>query len=190
MNKLKLKKLVSVLESRIFTCMRCGSSRGMRSSESETTGICADCWASDDYHPGETVDLKMPSHKKKKPAESLGTTKQPSKKKRRPAEAMGKVAEGLFAGHAAYDLPDDTPKSDKPRPISSIAAEIRLEWKNVNYAAKPYLSAMFGLNSINDNYYEDSAKSIVLYFLANARSWTGPKAKEIKAELKKMAGVK
>lgn len=72
------------------------------------------------------------------------------------------------------------------RPLSVIAAEIRKDWKNVNYAAKPYLDAMSSLNSINDSYGMDSGKSIVLYFLSNASSWRGEVAKRVKAELKKM----
>jgi len=76
------------------------------------------------------------------------------------------------------------------RPLSEIARDIRRNWKPVNYAAVPYLDAMSGLNSINDNYGMDNAKSIVLYFLSNASSWRGDKAKEIKAELKKLAGIK
>lgn len=73
------------------------------------------------------------------------------------------------------------------RPLSEIASEIRKDWKNVNFAAKPYLSAMASLNSIQDSYGYDSGKSIVLYFLSNASSWRGDVAKRIKAELKKMA---
>ena len=76
------------------------------------------------------------------------------------------------------------------RPLSVIARDIRADWKKVNYAAVPYLDAMGSLNSIDDNYYYDSGKSVVLYFLANAGSWRGARAKAIKAELKKMAGVK
>jgi hypothetical protein len=70
------------------------------------------------------------------------------------------------------------------RTLSIIAKDIKSDWKNVNYAAKPYLDAMSQLESINDNYYYDSAKSIVLYFLSNASSWRGDKAKSIKSELK------
>lgn len=69
-----------------------------------------------------------------------------------------------------------------------IAREIRSDWskqgKGVNYAAKPYLEAMFGLDKITDNYICDSGKSVVLYFLANAQTWKGETAKRIKAELK------
>jgi hypothetical protein len=72
------------------------------------------------------------------------------------------------------------------RPLCEIAREIRKDWKNVNYAAAPYLDAMGSLNSIQDDYYADSGVSVVLYFLSNASSWRGETAKRIKAELKKM----
>ena len=72
------------------------------------------------------------------------------------------------------------------RRLSQIASEIRKDWQNVNFAAKPYLDAMSSLNTINDQYGYESAKMIVLYFLGNASSWRGEKAKEIKAELKAM----
>lgn len=70
------------------------------------------------------------------------------------------------------------------RPLSVIAADIRRAWPNVNYAAVPYLEAMADLHAITDNYIADSARSIVLYFLFNARTWRGPDAVRIKAELK------
>jgi hypothetical protein len=72
------------------------------------------------------------------------------------------------------------------RPLSVIAREIRGDWKNVNYAAKPYLDAMRELTSVNDSFYYDTGKSVVLYFLSNAGSWRGDNAKRIKAELKAM----
>jgi hypothetical protein len=67
----------------------------------------------------------------------------------------------------------------KPRSLSTIASEIRRNWKNVNYGAKPYLDAMSQLDSINDTGY-----SVVAYFLSNATGWKGEDAKRIKAELK------
>ena len=71
------------------------------------------------------------------------------------------------------------------RPISSIAYDIHKEWGvKVNYAAKPYLSALKGLESISDHYGYDSARSIVLYFLGNASTFRGEEAKSLKAELK------
>ena len=72
------------------------------------------------------------------------------------------------------------------RPLYTIAADIRSDWKKVNYAAVPYLDAMQQLNSIDDNFILDSARSIVRYFLSNARSWHGEKARKIKAELNAM----
>ena len=76
------------------------------------------------------------------------------------------------------------------RSISTIAREIRADWTNPYFGAVPYLQAMHSLDSINDDYYEDSGKSVVLYFLANANTWRGEKARAIKAELKKLAGIK
>lgn len=72
------------------------------------------------------------------------------------------------------------------RPIYEIATEIRKDWKNVSPYAMPYLEAMETLEDIHDNYYLDSAKSVVLYFLANATTWRGETARKIKKELKDM----
>ena len=72
------------------------------------------------------------------------------------------------------------------RPLYEIANDIKNDWKNVHFGAKPYLDAMATLTSIDDNYMFDSAKTIVLYFLGNAGSWRGETAKRIKAELKAM----
>ena len=74
--------------------------------------------------------------------------------------------------------------NEEVRPISEIAREIARDWKNVNYAAKPYLSAMYSLNSMKDDYGMDSAEMIVAYYLSNATTWRGETAKRIKAELK------
>lgn len=70
------------------------------------------------------------------------------------------------------------------RTISTIANEIEQVWGNVSPHAYPYLKAMKQLDSIEDRYYEDSARSVVAYFLSNARYWKGEDAKRIKAELK------
>ncbi|MCX7177945.1 MAG: hypothetical protein NTX56_03975 [Proteobacteria bacterium] len=72
------------------------------------------------------------------------------------------------------------------RNLRAIACDIKRDWKKVNYAAVPYLNAMLEMDDINDNYYQDSGKSVVLYFLANAGAWRGDIAKRIKAELKGM----
>ena len=72
------------------------------------------------------------------------------------------------------------------RTLSTIAFEIAKDWTKVNYAAKPYLNAMYTLSTINDHYYHDDGKSIVRYFLSNATTWRGEKAREIKKELNKL----
>lgn len=71
----------------------------------------------------------------------------------------------------------------KDKSLAALALLIYADWKKINFAAKPYLEAMSGLDSIYDKYGFDSGRSIVLYFLSNAGSWRGPVAKEIKAEL-------
>lgn len=72
------------------------------------------------------------------------------------------------------------------RPLYKIAAEIQADWKNIYFGAKPFLDAMMSLDSINDDYYMDSGRSIVAYFLANAQTWRGETAKRIKKELNSM----
>ena len=42
------------------------------------------------------------------------------------------------------------------------------------------------LSSIDDNFYMDSADSVVNYFLSNATGWRGDTAKRVKSELKGM----
>jgi len=72
------------------------------------------------------------------------------------------------------------------RLIYQIAKEIRADWTKVNYGAEPYLEAMSSLNSINDKYYLDDAREMIMYFLSNASTWRGEKAREIKKELNQM----
>jgi hypothetical protein len=76
------------------------------------------------------------------------------------------------------------------RPLSDIAHEISVDWAKPYFGAVPYLEAMEMLDSMDDNYYCDSAKSIVCYFLANAGTWRGETARRVKKELKEMAGLK
>lgn len=75
-------------------------------------------------------------------------------------------------------------KTTEARPIHEIASEIVRSWDNVHYAAVPYLRAMLSLHSIGGSYGADSARSVVLYFLGNARSWRGEDARRLKAELR------
>ncbi len=72
------------------------------------------------------------------------------------------------------------------RPLHAIAREIRADWRKVYFGAVPYLEALGSLDSIDDNYILDSARSIVRYFLANANTWRGETARRVKVELKGM----
>jgi hypothetical protein len=70
------------------------------------------------------------------------------------------------------------------RPIHTIASEILQDWKKPYFGAVPYLGAMQSLDTIDDAYGYDDARTVILYFMANATTWRGEKAREIKAELK------
>ena len=72
------------------------------------------------------------------------------------------------------------------RSIREIASEIETDWTKVNFAARPYLDAMYSLDSVGDSYGLDSGQSVVAYFLANAGAWRGDRARALKAELKAM----
>jgi hypothetical protein len=70
------------------------------------------------------------------------------------------------------------------RPIYVIARDIKASWAKVSPYAKPYLDAMASLNSVNDTYYHDTGRDVVLRFMCNAAGFRGDKAKALKAELK------
>ena len=69
------------------------------------------------------------------------------------------------------------------RPICVIAVEILQDWKKPYFGAVPYLEAMTWLNTPDDSYGCDSARSIIAYFLSNASTWRGETARRIKKEL-------
>ena len=83
-----------------------------------------------------------------------------------------------------------TTTDNKTRPLYEIAKEIKQDWKKPYFGAVPYLDALKTLDKITDNYFMDSGKDMVLYFLSNATTWRGEVAKRIKLELKSMAGIK
>jgi hypothetical protein len=69
------------------------------------------------------------------------------------------------------------------RTLREIAREIKSDWVKPYFGAVPYLNAMAVMNSMDDNYFGDDGRSIVLYFLANASTWKGEVARRIKKEL-------
>jgi len=79
------------------------------------------------------------------------------------------------------------------RPLSLIAQDIHKDWGgklHAHHPARPYVEAMSTMGSMHDRFGEDDAKDIVLRFLVNASGWRGEVARHVKAELKRMAGVK
>lgn len=72
------------------------------------------------------------------------------------------------------------------RDIYLIGKDIEAEWKRPYYGAVPYLIAMRTLNKATDMYGNETGESIVSYFLSNASTFKGEKAKVLKAELKKL----
>ena len=73
-----------------------------------------------------------------------------------------------------------------PRDLFDIARETKEDWKKPYFAAKPYIDAMQWLVSMNDKYFLDTARDIVLRFLCNAQTWRGETARRIKKELNSM----
>jgi len=70
------------------------------------------------------------------------------------------------------------------RPIFEIAKDIKNEWgSKVYFGAAPYLDAMLFLSNRNDKYGFDDADSILRYFLSNASSFRGERAKQLKEEI-------
>ena len=72
------------------------------------------------------------------------------------------------------------------RNLSIIAREIKSNWKNPYFGAVPYINAMLYLENIHQNYGLDSAETIVRYCLANASTFRGEVARNIKKELNQM----
>lgn len=73
----------------------------------------------------------------------------------------------------------------KEKTLDQIAGIIVKDWNSPYFGAIPYLNAMCTLESVSDYYGVESGKSIVRYFLANAGSWRGEVAREVKKELKR-----
>ena len=78
------------------------------------------------------------------------------------------------------------------RKLSEIAKDILQHWKNPYFGAKPYIQAMLLIHSADPNaaYLLETARGIVLYFLANATTFRGEDAKRIKSELKEQYNIK
>lgn len=72
------------------------------------------------------------------------------------------------------------------RDLWEIAREIKSDWSKPYFGAVPYINAMDTMRGPNQMYGAESGKSIIRYFLVNARTWRGETARRIKAELKEL----
>lgn len=81
-------------------------------------------------------------------------------------------------------------QSIQNRPLWAISKDIRANWKNPYFGAVPYIDALSQLDNVGDKFGFDDAKSLIMYFLANASTWRGDDAKRIKSELKAIIGGK
>ena len=98
----------------------------------------------------------------------------------------GRLAVRTDDATEAFGGADKTSLANLPRmSIKDIAGVISQDWKNVNFAARPYLDAMYSLNSVSDMYMADTGTSVVAYFLCNASGWKGEVAKAVKKELQR-----
>lgn len=73
-----------------------------------------------------------------------------------------------------------------PDNINEIAKIIETHWHGVSSHARPYLNAMYYLNTMHDKFLSTSAHTIVSGFLGTAKSWTGPMATPVKEKLNQL----
>ena len=74
--------------------------------------------------------------------------------------------------------------------IRDLAMECLEDWERPYFGAVPYLEAMQELSGISDYFGQDSARSVIAYFLSNATTWRGPTARRVKAELRELLRAK
>ncbi len=67
-----------------------------------------------------------------------------------------------------------------------LAAITREFWLKPYFGIEPYLDAMATMMSFQDDYGQESGKSIGRYFLANATTFKGPIARAIKARIQEL----
>lgn len=89
----------------------------------------------------------------------------------------------------ADSVDEETKTRIKGASISELSRmatkDMRRSGQKIPRGAVPYLDAMESLESIKDDYFMDSGRSVVAYALSNLTSYKGPLARAIKAELKR-----
>ena len=78
----------------------------------------------------------------------------------------------------------------KDKSISELGLIIRADWTKPYFGARPYITALCQIHSIDDYYGNEPATHVIRYFLANAGKWRGETARLVKTELKWRMGLK
>ena len=69
--------------------------------------------------------------------------------------------------------------------VCDIARVIQQDWVNVWFGAVPYLREMHGMITVKDPVFNDDGRSVINYFIGNAKCWRGDVAKLVKDELRR-----
>lgn len=71
--------------------------------------------------------------------------------------------------------------------LQDLVRAVRDDWKNVSVHAEPYLQAIenSGAQQPSDPVIHETADAQIARFLGHATGWTGPRAREVKAEMRK-----
>jgi len=73
-----------------------------------------------------------------------------------------------------------------PRPVRFIAQDIFDDWIKAPHLALQSIEAMLTMDSIDDAYFLEEGRWIVVAFLSNAGQWKGPTARRLKQELRNL----
>ena len=94
-----------------------------------------------------------------------------------------------WCGKCSYFFNDDEAEFEideydlKNMRLSQISDLIYRNWNNMPLNAYRYVEAMFQLDNINESFNNETGVEIISYFLANAKSWQGDVAKDVKQYL-------
>lgn len=87
----------------------------------------------------------------------------------------------------AKPKPASVPNITADTPLFELAALIYRDpaYAPAKWCAEPYRGAMGQLDDISDSYGADTGRSVVAYLVSNLGQYRGPRAKVIKAELRR-----
>jgi hypothetical protein len=92
-----------------------------------------------------------------------------------------------FLNKSLHKTVEPTAENLSELKLWEIAHIVKKDWgSKIYFAAVPYLDAMNSLDKVTDMYIMDTGRSIVAYFLSNARTWRGETAKAVKKHLNKL----